>query len=361
MKITFAREILQFVESINMVDKYIFLETKKVIDKYAQSKFDIDKVKIMKIYINGERTILKKFTLKDFADDTIGDEIVFDGQMPFIINQPSPKTAWITSSVKGEFLIDAESYIDHYLRLKNIPKFIRGDSQSLIRTSIIVPYFEKRKNKQFIQGVVNYESNSYLEYTKEERREIEELTQAIAKLMYLYDVYVKQSYNTDKALKKIDEKFELYKSMPKVKNNIFLAYPKNSESDVVDLIKEVIESDFKEISYFDWCENSKTGTITKEIFEQIETSKYGICYLSQKDGKGRYKDNINVMFEAGLMHSKSQYLNMWIPIREVASPPKAFDTSGLNHIEIERENGEFDQEAFKKKLRSMLKTMIEKE
>ena len=178
--------------------------------------------------------------------------------------------------------------------------------------------------------------------------------------MYLYDVYVKQSINTNNALEKIKEKLEMYKKMPKVKNQIFLAYAENSESDVVNSIKEVIEQDFKNVAYYDWKDNNTTGIITKEIFTQIEESKYGICYFSEINEAGGYKDNINVMFEAGIMHSKPQYKNMWIPIREKDSPPKAFDISLLNHIEIERENGKFDKEAFKSKLRDMLKTMTEK-
>jgi len=357
MKITFATELLQFVESLDIVNQDISKKIKGIIDNYVKEEFGIDKVKIMRIVLDNEKNVLVKFNLKN--SDLVQDyEFATDGQMPFIVNQNHPKPAWITCLDENKFLDECKEYIDHWSNFKNIPNYV-GKNGEKYKTSIIIPYFEERKNKEFVQGVVNYESEKFLIFSKEKKEAILELTKVISKLLFLRDVYIKQTNNTIQAIKKIEKKLEIYQKMDKVENKIFLAYPENSNKNVINLIKEVLKSDFEDIEYIDWAENQKPGKITNEIFKAIKTSKYGICYLSEKDANGKYKDNLNVMFEAGLMQSKSS--NLWIPIREKDSPEKAFDISGLNHIEIVREDGMFNIETFKDNLRKMLQAMIVKE
>ena len=104
-----------------------------------------------------------------------------------------------------------------------------------------------------------------------------------------------------------------------------------------------------------------------KILEQVKKSQFGLCYFSEPtedpEGKYKYQDNINVVFEAGMFQSQTNpnvtdRPEGWIPIREIKplTPPPAFDFAQERMITVERSK---DGKPNIEKLRGNLKGRIE--
>ena len=108
------------------------------------------------------------------------------------------------------------------------------------------------------------------------------------------------------------------------------------------------------------------GNIILQLIEVIGRCRFGICYFSEKGEDGRYFDNPNVIFEAGMFHGKTSGLggvaSAWIPIREKESPDPFFDIAQERIVEVERdEDGGFQAAKFEETLRRRVGAMIEPE
>ena len=163
----------------------------------------------------------------------------------------------------------------------------------------------------------------------------------------------------------METKLETFNALLR-KNKVFIASPSSGKKDVKKVILKVLEESFPDIEIVDWEMNNETGSITEKMFEDINSSRYGICYFSEwSKEKNAYIDNSNVMFEAGLMHAKFTTFNdevpLWIPIREKDSLAFPFDVQGFNTLIVPRDKKEIlDEEKFTKMLKKFMETMTQR-
>ncbi len=360
---TFADELLLFAKTVDILNENLFKSIKEIINEYAYERWGVKYLKIMSLKFDSDgNKILRKFFLEEYSHESSVDDIVFvessEGQMAFVIKNKEP--VWITATTKDTLLSKTDKYLDHWSGLKAIPQYKNIVEDANIRTSIIVPFYEVEKGKRSLRGVANYEIEQYLPISKSDKNEISTLTDTISELLTLYNVRERQEGNTQSAIKRLRAKLENFTSMQR-KNKIFLASPEKGNRDVKEVILEVLEKDFSDIELIDWENNNITGSISEKMFEDINSSRYGICYFSEwSEEKQQYVDNPNVMFEAGLMHAKfatfDDEVPLWIPLREQDSLDFPFDVQGFNTIIIPRnKQGVLNR----KKLTKMIKGFME--
>lgn len=365
---TFGDELLQFAKTVDILDERLFFKIKQIINDYARERWGVKYVKIMKLRfdVDGNR-VLEKFFLKEYRGASSSDDFIniehSKGQMAFVIKERKP--VWISCADKELYLNDCNNYIDFWSNLKNIPPYQSVVSNEKMRTSVIVPFYEIEQGKEYLRGVANYEIPHFIPFNEGCKQEIMHLTDTISELLNLYSVRERQEKNTDFAIDKLQYKLKNFNTSRR-ENKIFIASPYLGKKDVKDTIIEVIKSDFPDIEIENWENNKETGSVSKNIFDKINKCLYGICYFSQKDeDHNKYVDNINVAFEAGLMHSKFRTFRdekpLWIPIREEESPSFPFDVKDFNTIVVPRnEDGSLIVEEFKKELTHFLLEMTKR-
>jgi hypothetical protein len=118
----------------------------------------------------------------------------------------------------------------------------------------------------------------------------------------------------------------------------------------------------------------RPGNIHIQLLEELSQCRFGICYfseISQESGEIQYKDNANVLFEAGMLHGRSANTTKnpanWIPIREESSKDNQnnetipFDLYSERMITVKRAKGKIKKvakRAFIKDLRESLDEMV---
>ena len=112
-----------------------------------------------------------------------------------------------------------------------------------------------------------------------------------------------------------------------------------------------------------WEDSTEAGNITMQIIRDIGNSDFGLCYFSEPTAQGRFEDNANVLFEAGMMqalaNSHSALLRAWIPIREKESASIPFDIASERILLVDRANGIFENNIFEEALRQRMNTLLE--
>ena len=93
------------------------------------------------------------------------------------------------------------------------------------------------------------------------------------------------------------------------RDQLFLSYSARADPAVIGELKRVLGSDkyAERIKVDDWETAARPGPITPQIVDSVRASRFGICYLSELDQDARcdgrrFKDNPNVLFEAGMFH-----------------------------------------------------------
>lgn len=391
---TFAEDLEFFVKSIDFIDDVFFKDIMRLIRRYVRKRWKIEIVKIIRIkhiikddnYQKQDNKnqqeqnskdkkckediyemVLERFSLGSKLDKEKAISIEYEGQMPFIVKERKP--AWITCEDKDSTLTECneKKYRDWWSNIKNLPKYKKPNQIFKAKTSIIIPYFKDEDNDNIL-GVVNFESTKYLKCDGESRRELVKLSQVISELIYLNHIYHSNTRNTEKVIDKLDMGLidNIYNME---RETIFLAYPQNSDKEVIKIIKEVVEELNKDlgidVGIIDWQELSKPEYITPNLFSAIYNSKYGICYISEdiNKNKQRFKDNQNVILEAGFMHSKYHSTqsrgSRWILIREENSDKIMFDLSDIRRVKVKRDEIKIDKKTFKEDLKKSLEEMYD--
>ena len=206
---------------------------------------------------------------------------------------------------------------------------------------------------------MNVESSRYLDIADFERQELDVLADAIGVLLDLRQMHEVQAMGTADALDDLRKVKDAVVFPQIAKPQVFLAFPVRAEEDVVGVLKAVLheQGDLRVVS---WDQIDATGKVTVQIEEAITSSQFGVCYLSEPDGSGRFRDNTNVLFEAGMLNARSmstQEHAAWLPIREEDSPPLPFDIAGDRIEPVPRADGRLNEQLFRARLRVRLKQL----
>jgi len=360
MKEVFSERLLQFVNSVDILEESSFKSIISLIETYVKKTLDIQHIKIMKVSNNSmSETGQSLNELFGNGNIPIDENIEDKGQMPFSFQKK--KKLWITALSKEKILKKTKEYIDLWSGIENIPNYKTFDKETKRKTSIIIPIFHDFRTNEII-GVVNFESNEYIEPTKIAKETLQKLSHIISKAIRLYNIKIQFQESTNRSLKNLKSNLETL-SFKLTKPKLFLGYPDKAKDDVMGCLKSIIDSVYeKKILVCDWKGKAQPGQITEEIFQDIAQSQYAIYYFSEADtSKNRYsyKDNSNVVFEAGLYQGRDNNPN-WILIREKNSEEIPFDFHNFRRIDVPRDsNGDLKQETFREELKNALNSMIE--
>lgn len=194
------------------------------------------------------------------------------------------------------------------------------------------------------------------------REELTDISDAISLIHRFAEHCALISTATKEACKRLylhlETSLETIKTRPIVGNpTLFLATPSDGPEDVIGEIKEILGREFSEtISYYHWAEDTSPGNIHLKLWEQIRQAHYGIFYFSEVDHTEQspysYKDNVNVLYEAGMMQALQEHWDTTniIIIREADSPELQFDLISERRMTVPRTKNQLNRESFRSNL-----------
>jgi hypothetical protein len=95
------------------------------------------------------------------------------------------------------------------------------------------------------------------------------------------------------------------------------------------------------------------------------------CVISQNepatapdDTKHKFRDNPNVVFEAGMLQALTNSPNVeptgWIPVREKSSPDAPFDFAAERILTVDRlRDGKLNEDSFQERLKGRIDSLLE--
>ncbi len=319
MRQTFGNMLLQFANSVDILEEENFKKIQRYIEDYLSAVLHIRFVRLMLIRetVGGE-VMLIKYSLNTNVEDILmlknGDE--YNGQMPYAFAKN--KRLWITPVDKEDTLNTCAEYIDHWQNQKNFPPYKTINPNVEIKTSVIIPIRRDNKmdNNNHILGVVNFESEKYLKPNKQAQEELKKISFTLGKLFQLYEGRRFQKSNTSSVINDFENDLRDFKDEHigyffDRRPQIFFAFSSRADRGVIGEVKEVIGTDFKEkLELVHWDNHENVGSITPQLLENMNKADYLICYLSEKEREEmEYRDNPNVLIELGFFIGKHMRFN----------------------------------------------------
>jgi hypothetical protein len=277
----------------------------------------------------------------------------YQGQISYAYDRGEPM--WIVSDDKGP-LRDVHTYLNllsHSGRSEGIPRYV-GLTDEPVLTSIIYPLLHDGERI----GVINFESTEYLSSIRSLKQELKCIADSITSLFVLMKACCTQSQNTELAISALEQHKGAIVSGA---SRVFVASSANADEDVMQAVSEVLEVFDIRLEY--WKNDAEPGDIRSHIWRKLLASELGICYFSEPahGSDVSYRDNSNVLFEAGMMYAvvqTSSGMKAWIPIREINSPPLPFNLSTERALLVPRyPNGSLNKEKFREDLRARLRAV----
>lgn len=365
---TYGDRLLEFARSVDIVDDQLFKELTALIERYALKTLGIHSVRIMLEGDNEGKPGLVKFSLN--AAERLdsfkirGTKNKYYGQTAYAFDKKTP--IWVVAEQSEQPLADAEEYRDLWSNQTEIPKFVRSEEGAeTVLTSIIIPL--RYDDDTHVFGVMNFETKDHLECTDLAREELKRIAAAWSILHRLFKMSESRAGCTKRVMERLQE--NLSEDLPKLtKPRVFLAYGKDADPDVIDLISETLRCYADNLDIEDWQKHNAPGNINAQLLRSIRNCRFGICYLSEpSEGQEppQYRDNSNVVFEAGMFHGRVGDIDApvsWIPVREKDSPNSPFDFAAERMITVPRMEdehaGEIDDALFVERLRNSLDLML---
>ena len=205
---TFGERLLQVSKTIDILDENTFKNILKLIEEYTKKTLNIKYVSIMTVplnNLNSDIPILNKFTLGDTNRTVMAIKKgngEYCGQTAYAFDKD--KHLWVLSNEEGNVLKGSKAYIDQWSQDEEIPEFISLNMNSIIKTSIIIP-IKKQNNIQNIYGVVNFETEEYIEITEQAKSELINLSKTVSHLVQAYDVRNAQHKNTTAVIERMEQ------------------------------------------------------------------------------------------------------------------------------------------------------------
>lgn len=392
MRRSFGEYLYEFSESVDNISKEVFENVMGALGTYLTKSFYLASVGfLIETKVNNRPGLSVEWrqegagwanslfnTNIDFADLGVSGipKDNYNGQVSFAFVQGKP--LWIVPEEEDKYLNDTEAYRELWSNIPStsIPTFVHNHDKP-VKTAIVIPLFRKAPVlKAHPLGILNLESEKYLEPTEDSKQELEKISEAISILYDLKTVQALQQRGTKDVLKKIiDESQKQFVIEPRV----FIASANSRESDAFDLIEKAVKEVFTDAGLRppiinDWKKSdSPTSNIPKHIWNEMRSSHVGICYFSepcqstQECSSAQFKDNPNVLFEAGLMDALEKLSNSipdsrfngWVLVREQDSPEIMLDLTVFHRVDINRENDEIsNSDEVQQKIKDFVKKLF---
>jgi hypothetical protein len=365
----FGQRIYQFVLSIDIVDRETFHDLCKLIQSYV-----VDELKVAYFSVLGESTVNDRLglqtlwsTREELPSYTIDKESGYATHSAYVFGENKP--LWIVSASQQP-LQTAQDYKDMWFGSEDLPHYSTL-IQEEVRTSVMHPLTIAGRPV----GVVEFATEKYVEPTPASLEETSLLARVIAKAYQMYEVSRVQRDNTKRALRMLEESRQQESWTRLALPQIFVAYPgterleeetQADHKEVIKIIRDVIREFKDKLQIVFWEDMMEAGSINAQVIGQITGSDFGLPYFSEPLKRGKYQDNPNVLFEAGMMQALTNTLGAqlkgWIPVREKASPSIPFDIAAERILVVERtDDGTLNKAGFTKSLRARVKALIGEE
>ena len=362
----FSERIRQFVLSNDIMDQDTFYDLLKLVHAYVHKYLDIIYFSVLvETVVDEDQLGLKTewTTREEGSSYTVGSDKEYISVVAYAFGENKP--VWVVADSKG-ILQDETDLKDLWAQAEDLPGR-HSKSQESVRTSIMHPL--RREGRAV--GVLEFAAEKYLEPTPVSRDEIKTLATVISRAYQMYDVRKDQRENSRKAIQMLEKALSGEEWARLELPRMFVAYAGGGRLDeatreeheaVIQSMRKVVGGfeDALEVTY--WEDVTEAGNINDQVIRDISGADFGLCYLSQPKGKGRFEDNANVLFEAGMMQaltkSPSALLKGWIPIREDAEGVP-FDIASERLLLVDRKEGQLDKEAFMGALRKRLESLVD--
>ncbi len=375
MTSSFGEQLIRFALALDSMDARNFRRVRDVVDKYTSKTLGITSTRLLissEVHLGVEQERkqavpepgLSPFGLVQEGDIRVipvGDEERgYSSQASLAF--AAGKELWIVSGdPETDVLREASTYEDLWSGARDLPRY-RDVTQQDIRTSILVPlrYVSGRKF-----GLVSFETTERIDQTPAAKRELSNLALALSIAYRCLRDSDSRARRTGEAITALDD--VLNEPLLKLtKPKIFLASSERAHGDVIEALRDVIREFRDTFDEVYWKEMNRPGSIDQQLLGQLARCRYGVFYMSEPTGrkKDQYRDNINVVFEAGMLHGRSDVASpipaSWIPVREEGSPPP-FDFATQRTVIVPRdpEKGELRVDDLKNVFRERLHGLIE--
>lgn len=325
--------------SVDIVDEHAFAGIKKLVTRYVDEQLNIDYFEVL-FEQRGDPGTLTTVWCTVLEREGNSKNVRSDGkyrdQTSYAYGEST--RLWVLPNSRDETLERTAVHKDAWCNTASLPAYRSPVDTRSARTSIAVPL----KDGDQTVGVMFMESEDYLETTTLAQKELLLLADAVTRLHINRMRTKATTQGTRTALDELDVVLRDGDFPRLTKPKVFVAYPDDSDDEVIDVIKRVLDARKDRIEPVFWREITDPGPITEKIETEIRQAAFGVCYLSQRSADGAeypYFDNANVLFEAGMMNALSGSSG-WIVIREderqAQTGPAPFDLQSLRQIAVER-------------------------
>jgi hypothetical protein len=363
-KRTFAEQLKHFVEAIDIVDDQTFLAVRDLVWKYLTDQLEAEYFEIMSRIVVGTQLQLKAhwssrdenlaWSIRDAEGGyTSPITAAFDHNIPL----------WLVSPGASP-LAEAAEIQDQWSRETELPPY-KPVVQRAIRTAVAVPL--PANPPRFIYFLETRQSVKITEVAKDE---LLILAESLGILTDLNLANRTQSRLTREAIRELRDILDAAEFPKLAKPRIFFAFSDRADRSVVDVVKTVLREFEGKLDVQDWDQMRESGNIPRQIAHSIARSKFGVCYLSERQASGngelQYIDNPNVVFESGMLQAQTNGYTSedepagWIPIRERNSPQAPFDFASERMLIVPRaaRSGDLDKQKLGDELRQRIKSLL---
>lgn len=365
---SFGYVLRRFARAVDIVDDDVIHEVGTLLQDYVQKALAVEYLEIMREMMVGGEAGLGTLWSSDHGGPQHAWPIRnADGactcQAAYAFDTGTP--VWVVPA-DHTVLDQAQTYADLWSDSTDLPAYHLPVDGLAAKTSIILPLQIGTRRI----GALCMDATEPVEITPVARQELQLAAEAVAILCWNYEATRNSRASKKTALGELQQ--VLPESPQLTKPHVFVASSCQADTAVDEAITAVLERDeFRDrLTANHWQENQQPGSLHEQMFEDIRKAQFGICYLSEPDGaepdavegeRPRYRDNPNVLFEAGMLHGLRRvgHASGWIPVREEDAPPPPFDVAAENHIVVPRhEDGSLDRAKFEEQLSGYVRELI---
>jgi hypothetical protein len=366
---SFGQEFLQFAQSVDIIDVETCDVVRRLIDDYFRNALHINfyEVQTNDVLIEGRpglRTCVTKNSpwTNGQANSTVIKTQAGDYRDQTTFAYETRNILWVTEKAGKVLTADSEC-VNHWPNSKysiSLPPYWPFIGN--MRTQVVFPLVYG----EHVFGVLNLETKRLLEYTPFAGDELMLIANAISIILWLHDTNQNQSFGTRKALDDVARSLRVNRNpSPLVKSKIFVASSSRADDQVIGIIHRVINEYHNHVDEVFWKSITESGNINSQMLAAINECSFGVCYFSEPaaGGSKEYVDNLNVVFEAGMLHALTNTSTgvpkKWIPVREPKSPTTPFDFASERTVIVSRlTGGALNEELFAIDLRVHLEAAL---
>lgn len=364
---TFAGQLRHFARSVDNVDDHIFDSVRSLMLAYVRNELGVSYFEVMREHSMDGEPGLKMFWSNDEQDHSWRIH-QSDGTPTNLITRAfaEQKALWVVGQDKKALAPEAGQKLeDAWSQSEDLSPY-QPTAGEPVKTLIVLPLRRKRP-----LGVCYLESSTYLGITDVAKTELKLLCESIAILLELYESNRSQAQLTSSAIRDLQESLTAAKFPKLAKPRFFVAFSKRADPQVTLVLSEVLRDFSDRIEFTDWSEMNDHGNINIQIANEIMRSTFGICYFSEPappaPDSPKYMDNMNVVFEAGMLHARTADIVLggstsgggWIPIREDSSPEAPFDLATERTVSVPRHaDGQLNEGRLREALQHRIENLL---